>query len=93
MTRLWLLAPLALAACSTEITPLELGGPPASVTAGSAVSFQGGTGETVATPLSVVVLDANGAPTPAIPVAWTVSRGTLNILDDSTDTNGKAQAS
>jgi alpha-tubulin suppressor-like RCC1 family protein len=93
MTRLWLLAPLALAACTTEITPLELAGPPVTVTAGSAVTFQGGTGETVATPVSVVVVDANGTPTPAIPIDWTVSRGTLNILDDSTDASGKAQAS
>ena len=93
MTRPWLLGLVGLVACSTDITPLDLAGPPATVTASSALSLGGGaTGTTVATPLGIVVVDADGKPTPAVPVSWQVGRGSLQVLDDSTDDNGHARA-
>ncbi|MGH7497482.1 MAG: hypothetical protein ACREL3_01365, partial [Gemmatimonadales bacterium] len=92
MRTLWLLPALALLACSTETTPLELAANPATVGAVSDLNPRGAVGTTLASPIAIRVVDANGLPTPAIPVVWTAARGSVIVIDDSTDANGTARA-
>jgi alpha-tubulin suppressor-like RCC1 family protein len=92
MNRAWILGLAAITACSSDITPIDVAGPPANVTAGSSISFSGGAGQALSSPLTVVVTDADGKPTPAIPVVWAVKRGALGSHADSTDNDGVASA-
>jgi alpha-tubulin suppressor-like RCC1 family protein len=91
MNRAWLIGFAVITACSDDITPIDVAGPPASLTAGSGTSFSGGTGQLVTTPLTVVVTDADNNPAPAVPVSWHVARGTL-LTQDTTDNDGRARA-
>lgn len=92
MKTLWLLPTIGLIACSAESTPLELAGDPATVTAVSDVAQRGAVGTALASPIVIRVVDADGRPTPAVPVAWAAARGSLTVLDDSTGEDGTARA-
>ena len=81
---------VAAACTDPEPTPLELSGPPAQIALVSGNNQLGQFGTPLPQPLVVHVTDANGAPVPAVEVAWSANGGTFSSQVDSTDNSGTA---
>jgi hypothetical protein len=87
------IAALAVLGCKDTVEPLDLAGPPVSLTVAAGDNQRGATGTALASPLTVTVVDASGRPSPGVVVAWEVSGGALSQAVDTTDNSGQAAVS
>jgi alpha-tubulin suppressor-like RCC1 family protein len=86
-------AALALLACKDSVAPLDLAGPPATVSAAAGDHQRGVAGAPLDGALTLAVADAAGRPSPGVVVEWTSSGGTLSQQVDTTDAAGRSSIS
>jgi len=93
LSALGALASVGVSCTETEPTPLELNGPPVSLSVLSGNGQTGPSGSPLAQALTVLVRDEAGQAVPAVEVRWTATGGTLSATIDSTDDDGQASVS
>jgi alpha-tubulin suppressor-like RCC1 family protein len=79
---------LALGGCKDSVEPLDLAGPPASLSVTAGDQQRGVTGAPLPSALSVTVTDSAGRAAPGVVVTWSVTGGTLSQSSDTTDNAG-----
>lgn len=80
------------AGCQESVAPLDISGQPAVVILVSGNNQADVPGKTLVQPLVVIVTDADGKPSPAVQIVWTVTGGTITPAIDSTDESGQSTA-
>jgi alpha-tubulin suppressor-like RCC1 family protein len=86
-------AALGMLACKDSVEPLDLAGPPATVSTAAGDNQRGVTGTALDGALTLTVVDSAGRPNPGVLVTWAPSAGTLSQQADTTDEGGRSSVS